>query len=122
MFDLRRVPQNTRTLLANVVNAKRFGLQFQYEQLSGLLRDLIETAVREAFDLDISGPEKKQFVLDAVGYLFDTVAPVVPLPWWLVFFRVPLLRIARRVVLVVADQFIEYVYERIKEELEPDPA
>ena len=85
---------------------------FTLQELSQLLRSFIELAVNEARALELPGVDKKQYVLDAVGYLFDAIATAIPLGIltpvaWLVR------PIIRRTVLVIADELIELFYKRL---------
>jgi hypothetical protein len=64
-----------------------------------------------------SGEDKKQAVLDAVGYLFDLVAPMLPLPMFLQPFRGWLRAPLRALVLALASGAIEVAVSR----LDPEP-
>lgn len=70
---------------------------------------------------EMSGDEKKQLVLDWVGYLFDLLAPLIPLPWFLA----PLSRFVqgrlRGIVLSVADGVIEAIVAWMNEPEPPTP-
>lgn len=102
-----------------VAEAKRLAADgLTYEEASQLFTALIVLAVESAKALVNTGAEKKQFVLEAVAFLFDAIAPAIPLPWFLIWlqpFR-PMFRPALRAfVLSLADGVIEAVYARLKE-------
>jgi hypothetical protein len=87
------------------------------QELGQLLVAFVDLAVAEARELNLAGGDKKKYVEDAIGYFFDSVAPSIPLPWFLELFRYPITLIARQTVLAIADELIEYVYARL-----PKPA
>lgn len=62
---------------------------------------------------DLTGIEKKQTVLDAVGYLFDILAPSIPLPFFLQPFRRWLRAPIKSLVLTLADGAIEAIVSRL---------
>lgn len=84
---------------------------FTLAELSELFDKFVEIAVAEAKFLQLPGAEKKAYVLAAIGYLFDAVAPAIPLGYlrlvsWLV------LPVIRATVLVLADRAIERIYRQ----------
>ena len=66
-----------------------------------------------------SGEDKKQAVLDAVGYLFDMLAPALPLPMWLSPFRAYVTRSLRALVMALADGAIEAAVARLSQTPKP---
>jgi hypothetical protein len=60
-----------------------------------------------------SGEDKKQAVLAAVGYLFDMIAPALPLPMFLSPFRSWLTSSLRALVMSLADGAIEAAVSRL---------
>lgn len=66
---------------------------------------------------DLAGPEKKQAVLDAVGYLYDVIAPAVPLPIFLQPFRRFLRAPMKSVVLSIVSGAIEVAVSRLPRNL-----
>jgi hypothetical protein len=85
-----------------------------WAEAAQLVNALIGVAVDAAEQLANTGDEKKQFVLEAVAFLYDTIAPFVVLPIWLAPFR-PLIRsILRPLVLNLADGAIEAIVSRLK--------
>ena len=82
------------------------------EEAFTILYDFVVLATSLAKDLGNPGAEKREIVLQWVGILFDTVAPLVPVP---LFYRVlqPVLRpINRKIVLAIAAAILERVYPR----------
>lgn len=78
-----------------------------------LFTALIALAVAAAQQLSNPGTEKKQWVLDAVGYLFDAIGPMLPLPAIVQPFRAWIRPYVRRLVLMLADGAIEAIYARL---------
>lgn len=82
------------------------------EEAFSLLYDFIVLATSLAKDLANPGIEKRAIVLDWVAKLFDTVAPLVPVPMWYRLLQ-PIVRpINRQIVLAVAAAILERVYPR----------
>lgn len=82
-------------------------------EVSQLFVTLIHVCVEMAAGLSNAGAEKKLFALEAVGALFDTIYPAIPLPFFAAPFR-PLLRSwLRACVLHQADGAIEAIYHRV---------
>jgi hypothetical protein len=80
------------------------------EELGQLLFAFTQLGVYAAEDLaDATGEEKKQYVLEAVGYLYDVIAPAVPLPWFLAPFRRFLRDPVRAIVLAVVSGAVEVI-------------
>jgi hypothetical protein len=75
---------------------------------------LITLAVDAAAQLANEGPQKKAFVLNAVAYLYDAIAPSIPLPMIVQTFRAWLRPYVRGLVLSLADGAIEAVYQRFQ--------
>ena len=82
-------------------------------EASQIFTAFIALAVGAAQRLGNSGPEKKAIVLSTVGYLYDAIAPQLPLPWFLQPFRAWLRPHVRQLVLTLADGAIEAVYQRL---------
>ncbi|GAA4442902.1 hypothetical protein [Bremerella cremea] len=93
--------ENAKDRLAEIFSWSAFGGVFQ-----DLLQDLMQAA---ALELEKSGAEKKQMVLDGLAGFLDTV----PLPTWAVFFR----RWIKAGLLVLADGIIDAVYLKFKEQI-----
>lgn len=102
--------QETKTLAADGLTLAEVG---------NLFVALIGLAVAAAAKLNNSGEEKKAFVLEAVGYLYDAIAPAIPLPFFLQPFRAFVRPHVRALVLRLADGVIEAVYRRLQ--LAPQP-
>jgi hypothetical protein len=78
----------------------------EFTQLAVAAADTVEGA---------SGEDKKALVLSAAGYLFDTVSPLVPLPWFLTPFRGPILRSARVITLELVGGLVETFVAKLQE-------
>lgn len=78
-------------------------------EISQLFTELIQDAMQKVADLTISGPEKKQRVLDSVSELFDLVAPQI-LPTYLTVLRSFLRPYIKRLVLLISEGVIEGIY------------
>jgi hypothetical protein len=77
-------------------------------ELVELFFAFVELAVAEARALSMPGVEKKAYVLASVGYLFDAIAPFLPLgPLRLISWII--LPIVRTTLLSIADRYIERV-------------
>jgi ABC-type Co2+ transport system permease subunit len=84
-------------------------------EIGQIFTALITLGVYAAKDLaDATGEEKKAAVLDAVGYLFDVLAPAFPLPWFLQPFRAWLRSPMRSIVLAIADGILEATVAKMK--------
>lgn len=79
-----------------------------------MLHEFTAAAMAAAQQLAQAGPTKKQLVLDAVGKLFDMVAPAIKLPflpWWLNYIR-PIVRpYLRQAVMQAADGILEGIFK-----------
>lgn len=87
------------------------------EEAFTILYDFVVLATGLAEDLRNPGPEKRAIVLQWVGILFDTLAPLVvsALPIWLKWYHllVPFVRPAnRQIVLAIAAAILERVYPK----------
>jgi hypothetical protein len=79
-----------------------------------ILGEAVWLGVHAAEDLaDASGEEKKAAVLDAVGYVFDVVAPLCPLGF-LSPFRAFLKAPIKQIVLLVAGGLVEVVVSKMQ--------
>lgn len=85
---------------------------YTLRELGDLLLDFVDLAVDEARALQVPGTQKKAYVMAAVGTLYDTVAPFIPLGP-LALLRPFIRPIARQTVLVIADRLIERVLKRL---------
>lgn len=86
-------------------------------EIGQLFSALIALAVSAAMKLSNAGPDKKQLVLQAVGYLFDALVEFFPLPDWVPFkawVRARLAPVLKEIVLLLADGAIEAVYAHLK--------
>lgn len=101
-----------------LISAFREKLQggLTWSEFLTLLHMFVAAVMAAADQLVQAGPTKKQMVLDAVGKLYDMIAPMVPLPGpiWLVAivepFR-PLIRpLIRSIVLKSADGILEGIF------------
>lgn len=90
-------------------------------EIGQLFVALITLAVEGATALSNSGVEKKAFVLEAVSYLYDAIAPMFPLPWFLQPFRRMLKEPVRQIVLAIADGIVEAIYSSVKNAPAPQP-
>jgi len=88
-------------------------------EVAQLFQALIVLAVQAATQLTNAGAQKKDFVLQAVAYLYDAIAPSIPLPFFVQPFRFLLRPHVRNLVLAIADGVIEVIYARLKA---PQPA
>lgn len=79
-----------------------------------LFTTLITLAVAGAASLANPGADKKAMVLAAVGFLYDNIAPAIPLPFFVQPFRGLLRPHVKALVLAIADGVIEAVYARQK--------
>lgn len=105
---------------AFVAQAKQLAADgLSWAEAAQLVVALIHLAVAAAEDLANSGDQKKAFVLEAVGFLYDTIAPFVVLPIWLAPFRPVIRSVLRPLVLQLADGAIEAVVARLP--TPPDP-
>lgn len=96
---------------------------FTPAELGELYHESIDSLVAAAeISLDETGPAKKQFVLKAIGDLFDIVAPALPSPLWLVPIRMVIRPLARQVVLTLADGAIEYALKKLRSAVKPGGA
>jgi hypothetical protein len=83
-------------------------------EIGQLFQALVQLAVEGAAELAQStGEQKKAMVLEAVGYLYDRIAPAIPLPWFLQLFRAFLRVPIRNLVLALASGAIEAVVARL---------
>lgn len=80
------------------------------EEAFAILVEFVEFAVLAAKELSNPGPEKKAIVLAWVGTLFDTIAPLVPVPFWFRPFQPFTSPLLRHLVLQLAGAIIEKVY------------
>lgn len=77
--------------------------------------EAVDLLVAEATHfVKVVGSEKKEWVLEQLGELFDTLAPSIPLPWFLQVVRPLFLSAIRGIVLLIASGVIETTYSRIK--------
>lgn len=88
-----------------------------FEEAFTILYDFVVLATSLASDLRNPGPEKRAIVLQWVGILFDTVAPLMvsAMPLWLQWYQlfVPYVRpYNRQIVLAVAAAILERVYPK----------
>lgn len=60
-------------------------------EVGQLVYGFVLLAVQAARALGNTGPEKKAIVVGWITELYDAIAPFIPLPWWLAFFK-PFLR------------------------------
>lgn len=60
-------------------------------EVGQIVYGFILLAVQAARALGNTGPEKKAIVLGWITELYDALAPFIPLPWYLMFFK-PYLR------------------------------
>lgn len=111
-------PLSFEDTVNGLISAFREKLQggLTWSEFLALLHMFVAAVMAAAEQLAQAGPTKKQMVLDAVGKLFDMIAPQVPLPGpiWLVAmiepFR-PLIRpIIRAIVLKSADGILEGIF------------
>jgi len=79
-----------------------------------IFTEFAQLAVDAARDLSNPGFEKKQFVLSAIGKLFDQLEPLLPYPWFAAPFRRFISPALRDIVLRIADGAIEAIYARMK--------
>lgn len=89
-------------------------------ELGQLFIGLLGLAVAAARDLTLTGAEKKELVLQAIGFLFDALAPAIPLPLWLRPLRAWILPALKVIVLEVADGAVEAILKLVR--VGPGPA
>lgn len=63
--------------------------------------------------VDVPGKIKKQWVMDRVTELLDTLLPMIPLPWFLQPFRKWLIEKTKKEILELTDLAIETILEEI---------
>lgn len=80
------------------------------EEAFSILIEFVEFAVFAAKDLANPGPEKRAIVLKWVGILFDTIAPLVPVPLWWKPIQIFTRPIFRMIVLQLSAAILEKVY------------
>lgn len=83
------------------------------EEAFSILIDFVQLAVTLAKDLQNPGPEKRALVLHWVGVLFDTLAPLVPVPVWYLPFQIFVRPLNRYIVLTVAAALLERFYKEV---------
>lgn len=107
--------QKVRDFIAHATQDLRDGIQIA--ELAQLLAHFVALAVAAAEQLPhVSGEEKKRIVLASVEQLYDCLAPLIPLPWFLAPLR-PLLRAPlRALVLAAAEGLLEAAVSRLKQE------
>lgn len=98
--------------LLHVKQAAADGLSMR--EVGGILVEAMRLGVAAAAELQASGPQKKQQVMAAVGYVFDLVAPAVPWPVWLLPLKWLLVPVLRKIVLAIADAAVEAFYQDFK--------
>lgn len=79
-----------------------------------LFTALLTMAIGQATHLNNTGADKKQFVLQAVAYLYDAIAPQIWLPIFVSPFRIWLRPYIRSFIVSLADGAIEAIYARMK--------
>ena len=113
---------------AFIVKAKEYAKDgLTIAEIGSLFNDAITFAVQEVEQArNIAGAEKKELVMAVVSYVFDTIAPFIPLPFGLSMFRSLITPYIKQVVLLVADGTIEAVVVRLAKpklpETSPAPA
>lgn len=103
-------------LLADAQAKLRTG--FSWDTLSEAFLTFIHGAMLAAKDeLKNDGPEKKKAVLDWVGSLFDWIVTAAPLPTWLYWVKIPLVKQGvRSIVMAIAGGLIEGLYSQFVEQ------
>ncbi len=101
-----------QAFLADAADKAKGGLTLA--EIGALFISLIYMAVALLNSVSVPGADKKALVLEAVGFLFDTIAPAIPLPFWLAPVRLFLRPRLRQLVLAIADGAIEAIYARLK--------
>ena len=79
-----------------------------------LLSDFIFIAILEVAKEQLSGPDKKTFIMKEVGDLFDFLAPKIPVPIFIYPIQSITRPIFKKIVLKIADGIIESVYIFLK--------
>lgn len=79
-----------------------------------LWTEALDLLVAEATQFVTPGNEKKDWVLEQLADTFDQLAPSIPLPWFLAFFRPQIMARLRVLLLAIADGAIERTYQRLK--------
>lgn len=103
-LDLPSLAEKVKAFVAVAKSAAAGGITFA--EFGELLMSLMKLAIDAADAIPVAGPERKVFVLNAVGLLFDQVAdrciPTLAWPFWIV-----LKPAARQLLLLVVSGAIE---------------
>lgn len=99
------------TFVAHVQLLAQDGLTLS--EVGQIFGELIWLLVHAAEELEgASGEDKKAAVLTAVGYVFDIIAPYIPLGW-LAPFRKFVTPSVRQIVLLVASGLVEVIVSKM---------
>jgi hypothetical protein len=83
-----------------------------WTEMMAYFDEFTEEVMVIAAEFNLEGVDKKAYVLEAVGFLFDALVPEisVPLPWYLALLRPYLKPLVRQLVLAVASRLVERIY------------
>lgn len=103
-LDLPSLAEKVKAFVAVAKSAAAGGITFA--EFGELLMSLMKLAIDAADAIPVAGPERKIFVLNAIGLLFDEVAdkciPALAWPFWIIFKPA-----ARQLLLLVVSGAIE---------------
>lgn len=116
--DAGSFEKQLQTFVAHVQLLAQDGLTLS--ELGQIFGELTWLLVHAAEDLaDATGEEKKAAVLSAVGYVYDVLAPYIPLPMFVSPFRRFLREPIKQIVLLLVSGLVEVIVSKMNAATNP---
>ena len=94
---------------------------WEWSEIGQAVQGFIVFVVDLLRSVNLDVEHKKEMAMQAIEALFDRLAPLIPLPFWLSFFRGTITGLLKTIVLQLADGAIERIYSHLKLSPIPEP-